>query len=88
MDPVRFAGRAGGGKLLAGVGPAGRIGMTSVLTPPLDTASGGDALGGGYDSSHPPWPPGGPGLAIREEKSWGHKYFLFQDIYKKPNSSK
>ena len=43
MDPVRFAGRAGGGgKLLAGVGPAGRIGMTSVLTPPLDTASGGD----------------------------------------------
>lgn len=42
-DPVPFAGRAGGGKLLAGVGPTGRIGMTSVLTPPLDAASGGDA---------------------------------------------
>lgn len=43
MDPVPFAGRAGGGRLLAGVGPAGRIGMTSVLTPPLDAVSGGDA---------------------------------------------
>ena len=43
MDPVPSAGRAGGGKLLAGVGPTGRIGITSVLTPPLDAASGGDA---------------------------------------------
>ena len=43
MDPVPFAGRAGGGRLLTGVGPAGRIGMTSVLTPPLDAVSGGDA---------------------------------------------
>lgn len=76
MDPVHFAGRAGGRKLLAGVGPAGRIGMTSVLTPPLDTASGGDAEA--QRGLVPEVDAGKNGLctSVLPFRKWFHPYYL------------